>query len=96
MAKKGSGPPDRHTPVESLFNLSDKTAGWLRKEGVETYGDLVDSDLVVLWLRLKSQYGQVTRLMYYALWGAVNDCHWKEIPEAEKARIAKIAQSQKT
>lgn len=75
------------TPVEALWNLSDLTAGWLRAHGVETHADLARRDLVELWIALRLEHEQVTRLMYYALWGALHDQHWKHIPEAEKARL---------
>ena len=87
-------PPTDDTPVESLYNISAKSGAWLRDEGVATYGDLVRQDLVGLWLRLKSEHRQVTRLMYYALWGAVHDCHWNRITQAEKDRIDEVIRGQ--
>ena len=80
-------PPSSDTPVEALWNLSDKSAGWLREEGVATFADLERADLIELWAALKSRYPQVTRLMYFALVGARLNCHWREIPEAERERI---------
>jgi hypothetical protein len=80
-------PAQPDTPVEELWNLSDLTAGWLRDAGVRTYGELAKRDLVDLWIELRFGHEQVTRLMYYALWGAVNDCHWNQMPDEEKARF---------
>ena len=73
--------------MEELWNLSDKTAGWLRDEGIETYGQLKKANLIDLWAGLKAQHKQVTRLMYYALVGATLNCSWKEIPDEQRARI---------
>lgn len=73
--------------MEELWNLSDKTASWLREAGISSYGELARADLLELWAGLKTQHRQVTRLMYYALVGAKLNCHWKEIPQQERDRI---------
>jgi hypothetical protein len=54
---------------------------------VHTHADLKRTDLFELWRKLRLKHGQVTRLMYYALWGAREDCHWNKISLAEKARF---------
>ncbi|MEL7372778.1 MAG: TfoX/Sxy family DNA transformation protein [Myxococcota bacterium] len=77
------------------MNISDKTGAWLRNEGICTHGDLVEADLIALWFALKSQHAQVTRLMYYALWGAVRGLHWNKIPLDEKERIGRVIEAAK-
>jgi DNA transformation protein len=77
-------PSQSATPVEELWNLSALTAGWLRALGIRTRGDLERRDLIEVWLALRLEHPQVTRLMYYALWGAVNDLHWKFVPKDAK------------
>ncbi|MEM7677369.1 MAG: TfoX/Sxy family DNA transformation protein [Myxococcota bacterium] len=72
------------------MNISTKSGGWLRAEGIYTHADLVEADLIALWLSLKSKNAQVTRLMYYALWGAVHGLHWNKIPTSEKERIGRL------
>ncbi len=92
--KKVRGPDLRpDTPVEALINLSQLTGSWLREEGACTHADLAATDLITLWLRLKSQHRQVTKLMYYALWGAVHDQHWNRIPASEKDRIDAVVRT---
>ncbi|MDX2065329.1 MAG: TfoX/Sxy family DNA transformation protein [Fimbriimonadaceae bacterium] len=68
------------TPVEALWNLSDVTAGWLRELGIRTHAELAASDLHIVWSDLKVRHRQVTKLMFYALWGAVHDVHWNQTP----------------
>jgi DNA transformation protein len=87
MPRKPGTPLTDDTPVSQLWNLSALTAGWLVARGVRTYGELRRRDLVDLWLELRVAHAQVTRLMYYALWGAREDCHWNQIPEPEKQRF---------
>ncbi|NTV31530.1 hypothetical protein HGA91_06155 [candidate division WWE3 bacterium] len=80
-------PPQSDTPVEDLWNLSTVTAAWLNQEGIITYQHLKNAKLVDLWNKLRTKYPHVTRLTYYALWGAVHNCHWNQIPEKEKQRL---------
>jgi hypothetical protein len=79
--------PDETTPVAERWNLSDRTDGWRRGTGIATRGDLRRADLLGVWLELKVRHPQVTRVMYYAPWGALHNCHWREIPEAEKGAL---------
>lgn len=79
-------PPLPDTPVEELWNLSVLTGGWLRDEGICNYADLCEADLVALFHTLKANQRQVSRLMYYALVGAVLNIHWNQIPEEERTR----------
>lgn len=84
-ARRTPAQPD--TPVEQPWNLPDLTASWIRAAGVQAYRDLAERDLVELWIELRFNHEQVTRLTYYALWGAVNDRHWNPIPDEKKARF---------
>lgn len=74
--------------LESLPNLSKISSEWLRELGVRTPEELKKQDLDVLYLTLRSRHHQVTRLMYYALWGAVRGVHWNLCPEKERQRVA--------
>lgn len=76
-------PPEDDTPLDELWNLSGTTASWLIQLGISCYGDLRKQDLYWLWSELKLRHREVTKLMFYALWGAVNNCHWRGVPESE-------------
>lgn len=80
-------PPSSSTPVRELWNLSEVIASWLHELGIDTYGQLVDADLIEVWVELKGRHKQVTKLMFFALWGAVHNCHWNLIPDSEKAKL---------
>ncbi len=79
-----TSPATDDTPVAELWNLSDLTAGWLNELGVHTYGQLAEADLYALWAELKVRHRQASKLMFYAMWGAVHNCHWQEVPPSEK------------
>lgn len=79
-----TSPPTDDTPVAELWNLSDLTAGWLNELGIHTHGQLAEADLYELWAELKVRHRQVSKLMFYAMWGAVHNCHWQEVPPLEK------------
>jgi hypothetical protein len=80
-------PPPPDTPVNQLWNISELTACWLSELKIFTYHDLARKNLLKLWSELKSSHRQVSKLMYYALWGAVANTHWKNIPPPEIAKI---------
>ena len=86
-------PPNPDTPVSKLWNMSDISGSWLNDIGVFTYADLVSRDILQLWADLKSTHKQVTKLMYYALWGATANTHWKNIPADQIKRIDDFAKS---
>lgn len=73
-------PPTDQTPVEELFNLSNLTGEWLRELEITNYGELCGADLHAVWFELKTRHNQVSKLMFYALWGAINNVHWKQTP----------------
>lgn len=81
-------PPLPSTLVGELWNLSPITAEWLKELGIETYSQLAEADLFILWNELKARHQQVTALMFYALWGAVHNCHWNQVPESVKTTFA--------
>jgi hypothetical protein len=80
MPRAKNCPLSPDTPVEKLWNISTTTAQWLNAVGIQVHQDLVTADLVDVWQQLKGAHRQVTRLMFFAMVGALHDCHWKEIP----------------
>jgi TfoX C-terminal domain len=86
-------PPNPDTPVNKLWNISDISGAWLNEIGIFTYADLISRDILHLWADLKSTHKQVTKLMYYALWGATANTHWKNIPADQIKRIDDFAKS---
>jgi DNA transformation protein and related proteins len=87
LVPRRNTPPVPTTPCRELWNLSDLTADWLADLGVHTYAELCEADLFELWRELKSRHRQTTKLMYLALWGAVHNVHWNQVPQEEQDRF---------
>lgn len=73
--------------MEELWNLSDLTAECLRELGITSYAEFEAADLCAVWQELKPRHKQVTKLMYYALWGAKHNCHWQLLEPQAKAAL---------
>ena len=79
------------TELSRLLNLGPVSAGWLHAIGVYTEADLRDLGPV-------EAYGQITALfpgtslnLLYALYGALENQHWAELPENMKAQLRREA-----
>ena len=70
-----------------LRNIGPKSAAWLRQVGLRTQEDLVAAGPVDAFMRVKRAGFKPSLNMLYALEGALQDCHWQEIPEARRAEL---------
>jgi len=70
-----------------LRNIGPKSAAWLRQVGLRTQEDLVAAGPVEAYMRVKRAGFKPSLNMLYALEGALQDCHWQEIPEARRAEL---------
>ncbi|MDH5833209.1 TfoX/Sxy family protein [Luteimonas kalidii] len=70
-----------------LRNIGPKSAAWLRQVGLRTEADLVAAGPVDAFMRVKRAGFKPSLNMLYALEGALQDCHWQEVPEARRAEL---------
>jgi DNA transformation protein len=70
-----------------LRNIGPKSAAWLRQVGLRTQEDLVAAGPVDAFMRVKRAGFKPSLNMLYALEGALQDCHWQEVPEARRAEL---------
>lgn len=73
------------TSIRDLPNLGNKSVGLLREIGVYTDVDLRELGAVTAYCLLKAQNERVSVNMLWALYGALNDLDWREIPTKTKA-----------
>ncbi|MCA0395614.1 MAG: TfoX/Sxy family protein [Proteobacteria bacterium] len=76
-----------------LRNIGPKSAAWLRQVGLRTQEDLVAAGPVDAFMRVKRAGFKPSLNMLYALEGALQDCHWQEIPEARRAELVAAAEA---
>ncbi len=82
------------TPITSLMNLGEKTAGWLASIGIETAEDLADYGVVEAYLQLKRMHPRrVSVNVLYALQGALLGVKWNLLPETLKDDLRQQAAS---
>ncbi|MGJ4804718.1 TfoX/Sxy family protein [Luteimonas sp. SDU82] len=70
-----------------MRNIGPKSAAWLRQVGLRTNEDLVAAGPVDAFMRVKRAGFKPSLNMLYALEGAMQDCHWQDVPEARRAEL---------
>ena len=75
------------TPAAELLNLGSKSAQQLETIGIQNLADLQQADLLEVYTQLKMRDPSVTKVLYYALWGAVHNVHWQNVPKEVKEKI---------
>ena len=76
-----------------LRNIGPKSAAWLRQVGLRTRDDLEAAGPVDAFMRVKRAGFKPSLNMLYALEGALQDCHWQEVPEARRAELVEAAEA---
>lgn len=76
----------------SLKNLGMASVNILNAIGISTYEDLSSIGPVEAYCRIKARGIQVSKVMLYALQGALMDVHWNELTPTQKAHLVEEAQ----
>lgn len=76
-----------------LRNIGPKSAAWLRQVGLRTREDLEAAGPVDAFMRVKRAGFKPSLNMLYALEGALQDCHWQEVPEARRVELVSAAEA---
>lgn len=70
-----------------LKNLGMASVNILHAIGVNTYDDLNRMGAVEAYLRIKNRGIHVSKVMLYALQGALMDVHWNDLSPELKAQL---------
>jgi len=70
-----------------IRNVGPKSAAWLRQVGVRTLEDLVRVGPVEVFLKVKRAGFRPSLNLLYAMAGAIDDCHWTDLPEDRRAAL---------
>lgn len=75
-----------------LKNLGVASVNILRAIGINTHADLERLGAVETYRRIRARNINVSKVMLYALEGALMDIHWNDIPPDLKARLVREAE----
>jgi DNA transformation protein and related proteins len=81
-----------HSELLQLKNLGMASVNILRAIGINTYADLKRTGAVEAYRRIRARDINVSKVMLYALQGALLDVHWNEIPPDLKAKLVTEAE----
>lgn len=82
----------RSEDLLGLKNLGMATVNILNAVGVNTYEDLSEVGAVETYCRIKARGIHVSKVMLYALQGALMDVHWNDLTPELKAQLVAEAE----
>ena len=85
--------PHPNQELLELRNLGMASVNILRAVGVNSYQDLAQVGAVETYRRIKARGIHVSKVMLYALQGALMDVHWNDLSPALKAQLVAEAES---
>ena len=83
-----------HGDLLQLKNLGAASVNILRAIGVNSYDDLKAMGPVNAYRRIKARGINVSKVMLYALQGALTDTHWNDLAPDLKAKLVEEAESE--
>ena len=76
-----------------IRNVGPKSAAWLRQVGVRTQDDLVRIGPVDAFMKVKRAGFRPSLNLLYALAGAIENCHWADLPDERKSALVLAVES---
>ncbi len=76
-----------------LRNIGPKSAAWLRQVGLRSREELTEVGTIEAFMRVKRAGFKPTLSLLYAIEGALQDCHWQEVPEARRLELVGAAEA---
>lgn len=84
-----------HSELLELKNLGMASVNILQAIGINTYEDLAEMGPVEAYCKIKNRGIHVSKVMLYALQGALMDVHWNDLPPELKSQlVAQVEQSE--
>jgi DNA transformation protein len=83
-----------HSELLDLKNLGSASVNILHAVGINSYADLMQLGPVAVYQRIKEHDIHVSKVMLYALQGALTDTHWNELgPDLKLKLLAEAGES---
>ncbi len=76
-----------------LRNIGPKSVAWLRQVGLRSREDLAAAGPVDAFMRVKRAGFKPSLNLLYSLEGALQDCHWQEVPDARRQQLVEAAEA---
>ena len=76
-----------------LKNLGNTSINWLKAIGVSSRSELEQKGAVPAYLSIKQRGIRVSKVLLYALHGALADIHWSDISDETKQNLLKQAEN---
>lgn len=83
---------DSHSDLLQLKNLGAASVNILHAIGVNSYADLNTMGPVEAYIRIKARGIHVSKVMLYALQGALLGVHWNDLEQDMKQRLVADAE----
>ena len=87
---------EKNVAGDKIRNVGPKSAAWLRQVGVRTQEDLERLGPVDAFMKVKRAGFRPSLNLLYALAGAIENCHWADLPDERKAALVLAAESAET
>lgn len=81
-----------HSELLQLKNLGMASVNILHAIGINTYSDLRQTGAVEAYRKIKARHINVSKVMLYALQGALMDVHWNDLPPDMKTQLVAEAE----
>ena len=76
-----------------LRNIGPKSAAWLRQVGLRSLQDLQEAGAVGAYMKVRRAGFKPSLNLLYALEGALQECHWQEVPETRRQALVADAEA---
>ena len=74
-------------PLQDEPNLGPKSAAWLEDAGFATLAQVRRAGVVPACVAVRLAGYPANALLAYALWGALNGRHWRDVPDPVKTSL---------
>ena len=73
--------------LSKLKNLGNTSIHWLRTIGIHNHAELEEKGAVEAYLEIKKRGIRVSKVLLYALHGAMTNTHWNELDQQTKQQL---------
>lgn len=80
------------TDLMALKNLGNTSVNWLLAIGIHNRDELAHIGAVEAYNRIRQRGIKVSKVLLYALHGALTDMHWTQLDGTEKQRLLEDAE----